>query len=253
MIRNPHYSPSPLAVVPSHRHTRTRSPAIANPERAPDERPQRRREYSGAASTLGVAALLVLIVGVGIWWFELRGDDGPGSAGGPLGIVALPDALNPTGRAAAADPGRAAPNFKLASVDGSSTPALVDYRGRWVLINFWASWCGPCRQETPDLQRLHEAQGPSGLVILGVNQQERRETADAFVSEFNVTYPILLDSDGAVNSAYRVGRGMPISVLVDASGIVRRVFFGRIDEDMLASIGECAAGRAADACAGGAG
>lgn len=198
-----------------------------------DERPQRRREYSGASSTLGPAVLIILAVGVAIWWFQFREDDGSLSNDG-YGVIELPDELNPTDRAPSSEVGRAAPDFVLASINGGDE-RLSSYRGKWVLLNFWASWCGPCRQETPDLQRLQERR-PDTLVVLGVNQQETRDTAADFVDEYDLTYPIALDLSGQVSSTYRVGRGLPVSMLVDPTGVIRELHIGRIDEEDLIAL-----------------
>jgi cytochrome c biogenesis protein CcmG/thiol:disulfide interchange protein DsbE len=198
----------------------------------PDERPQRRREYSGAGSTLGVAALIIIAVGVAIWFFELRGDTSEGAAGeAGFGIIDLPAGMNATGNNPAAQAGRAAPNFRLRTIDGGEA-SLTDLRGRYVLLNFWASWCGPCRGETPLLQAYTEDH-PDGLVVVGVNQQESRGDAKAFVEEFGVTYPQLLDSSGQVSSAYRVSRGLPISFLIDPEGVILRVHIGQVAEEQL--------------------
>ena len=209
-------------------------------EELPDERPQRRREYSGASSTLGVAALIVIVVGAAIWFFEFRDAGSSGGGGTPgLGIVALAPQLNPTGKAAAAQEGRAAPDFRLRSVDGIDLQ-LSDLRGDFVLLNFWATWCGPCRDETPDLQALFQtarretAQG--GLIVVGVNQQEEPDTVRAFTAEFGVTYPVVLDRAGEVSDAYRVGRGLPMTFLIDPAGVIERIYYGRITSDALAAL-----------------
>jgi len=203
----------------------------------PDDRPQRRREYSGAGSTLGIAALIVIVVGGLVWWFEFRGDDSGGAVGGEgLGIMPLAEEQNMTGRAPAGDRGRAAPNFRLARTDDSPPLTLTDLRGGWVLLNFWASWCPPCRGETPALQSFSERMGDSGLVVVGVNQQEEPAVARAFVEEFSVTYPVVLDRDGDVSVAYRVGSGLPISMLVNPEGVIERVIIGALSEEDLASI-----------------
>lgn len=211
-------------------------PDISPPanEPIPDDRPQRRREYSGAGSTLGVAALLVLVVGVAIWWFELRSGDGGGA--GPedgFGVIALDDAQNPTGKSAVAETGRAAPNFRLADLASDDT-ALTDYRGKFVIVNFWASWCGPCRGEVPDLEGLAQRQDER-LVVLGVNQQESREAAAKFAEEFDVSYPILLDHSGEVSQAYRLG-GLPVTFLVSPEGVVLKIYRGRITEEQIAEL-----------------
>ncbi len=201
---------------------------------SPEERYTRRREYTGAGSTLGVAALIVLAVGLAIWWFEIRGSDDTGNVSTKgLGVVALPDGLNPTDKAPAAQEGRAAPDFKLATPDGG-TVRLSDHRGKWVVVNFWASWCGPCRQETPELQRLADRH-PQTLVVMGVNQQESAGVAKEFTDQFGVAYPIALDADGAVSVAYRV-TGLPRTLLVDPAGVVRYSGNGRITEDQVSKL-----------------
>lgn len=198
----------------------------------PDERPQRRREYSGAASTLGLAALVILAVGAAIWWLEIR-HDGRGAAGDDdMGIVDLPEALNATGQPPAAREGRAAPDFQLPALNGGVT-RLSDYRGSFVLVNFWASWCGPCRGETPDLEAFYRQHAGRGLVVLGVNQQEGEGTVRSFAEEFAVTYPMLLDRSGGVSDGYRVSTGLPISFFVDPDGVIRRIFIGRVEPQHL--------------------
>jgi peroxiredoxin len=206
-------------------------------DRLPDERPQRRREYSGPASTLGLAALIVLVVGAAIWYLEFRS---PGSSGGAstpgLGIVSLADEQNPTGKSPSAREGRAAPNFKLASLTADAATSLTDFRGKYVLLNFWASWCGPCRDETPDLELLYEQQPGDRLVILGINQQEQPDAARKFADDFGVSYPMALDRSGEVSSAYGVGRGLPMSFLVAPDGVVEKVFVGRLSQDSISEV-----------------
>jgi peroxiredoxin len=208
-------------------------------EQLPDERPQRRREYSGAGSTLGIAMLIVLVVGVSLWFFEFRGKGSSGADADGFGVVSLPQGSNGTGKAAAAEVGRAAPDFKLQSPDGSAT-TLDSYHGKYVLLNFWASWCGPCRGETPDLQRLYTAHSNAspGLVVLGVNQQEDAGTASSFLQEFGLSYPVVLDRSCSVSQAYRASSGLPISFLVDPNGVIQQIYRGRISTDDLAKIAQ---------------
>jgi peroxiredoxin len=204
-------------------------------EQLPDERPQRRREYSGPASTLGLAALVIAVVGLGLWWFEFRTDASSGSAGsqGGLGVIELPTALNPTGQEPAAREGRAAPNFRLATLDGD-VRSLDEFRGSYVLLNFWASWCGPCRAETPDLQDFFSRNVDRGIVVIGVNQQEDAATARQFTAQFGVAYPILLDTSGAVSQAYATGiGGLPRTYLIRPDGVIERVYLGRITFEQL--------------------
>jgi thiol-disulfide isomerase/thioredoxin len=100
---------------------------------------------------------------------------------------------------------------------------LDRYRGHVVLVNLWASWCAPCRTETPDLERLFEADRGKGLVVLGIDQGESPAAAGAFIKEMHVSYPVLLDEDQQYGRAY-AAIGLPTSLVVDRSGhIVRGV------------------------------
>ncbi|MGE5596065.1 MAG: redoxin domain-containing protein [Hyphomicrobiales bacterium] len=200
----------------------------------PDERPQRRREYSGATSTLGLAAVVVLAVGFAIWWFELR-QDSAAIDDGVYGIVDLADAQNPTSKKPAAEEGRAAPDFVLPGLMGGEVQ-LTAYRGKFVLLNFWASWCPPCRQETPDLQALAEDPAAGNLVIIGVNQQEADDVAADFIDDYGVTYPIAMDHAGEVSVAYRVSRDLPVSMLVDPSGVIAKIYIGQLTGDQIDAI-----------------
>jgi cytochrome c biogenesis protein CcmG, thiol:disulfide interchange protein DsbE len=209
-------------------------------EQLPEDHPQRRREYSGPGSTLGVAALVVIVVGAALWWFEFRDTSGSGRGddGDSRGIVALLESMNPTGQSPAAREGRAAPNFLLDALEGEPI-SLSDLRGRYVLVNFWASWCGPCRGETPDLQDFHVRTLNKNITVVGVNQQEDVGTARRFVEEFAVDYPILFDFSGEVSAAYAVGvGGLPRTFLVNPEGVVERVYLGRITDEQLRDIEE---------------
>jgi thiol-disulfide isomerase/thioredoxin len=202
----------------------------AAPADLPDENPQRRREYSGAGSTLGLAMLIIVVVALGVWYFEFR-DEGGGGADDGYGITGLPDGLNPTGDAPAASEGRAAPNFVLPGLDGGET-ALADLRGGYVLLNFWASWCGPCRAETPELRDFAEAH-PGSMTVVGVNIQEPPDIARDFIDDFGVRYPVLLDRDGDVTQAYRLVGGPPMTVLIDPAGVIVEIVYGQLGQDDL--------------------
>ncbi len=115
--------------------------------------------------------------------------------------------------------GKLAPDFQLSALDGGSV-SLSDFRGRPVLINFWASWCGPCRYEMPFLQRIHEEQAANGLVVLGVNLGESPDEVREFMGEFGLTFPTLLDSRQDVALTYNV-RGIPTTLLIDEDGVIR--------------------------------
>jgi len=129
--------------------------------------------------------------------------------------------------------GHPAPEFTLATLDGEQI-SLSDLRGKPVIVNFWASWCGPCRLEMPDLQTTFTEQGDA-LTILGVNLTERDSDLDevaAFINEFDLTFPIVLDTEGEVADLYQV-RGQPASVFIDADGVISTVFYGMVNEQFI--------------------
>jgi peroxiredoxin len=125
---------------------------------------------------------------------------------------------------AAVNPGAPAPAFTLAARDGGKL-SLADLKGQVVMINFWATWCGPCRQEMPLLAQLHDKYEPLGFTMLGVNVEPDSAAAVAWLKSVPVTFPILFDTDSAVAGSFGV-EGMPSSVLVDRNGQVRYIHRG---------------------------
>ncbi len=125
---------------------------------------------------------------------------------------------------ASAAPGGAAPDFTLAARDGSKV-RLADLRGQVVMINFWASWCGPCRQEMPLLGQLQAKYEPLGFTLLGVNVEPDSAAAVAWLKGVPVAFPILFDTDSSVATRFGV-EGMPSTVFVDRNGQVRYVHRG---------------------------
>ncbi len=117
-----------------------------------------------------------------------------------------------------------APGFRLETLDGKSV-ALEDLKGQVVMINFWASWCGPCRQEMPLLDKLYAKYKPMGFTLLGVNVEPDPKLATGFLEKTPVTFPILLDKDSSVSKLYQVA-GMPSTVIVDRKGNLRWVHKG---------------------------
>ena len=117
-----------------------------------------------------------------------------------------------------------APDFTLRSTEGRNL-RLQEQRGQVVLINFWASWCGPCKQEMPHLNRLHDKYRSAGLVLLGVNIDDDTRLGTATAARWGIKFPVLLDADKAVTRQYDLG-AMPATVLVDRDGRVRYLHRG---------------------------
>ncbi len=195
----------------------------------PDENPNRPREYHGSRTVLAGAGV-VIAVAAALWLTLLQP-----SGGGDGGLATLPAWLPTEGREVGARVGQLAPDFDLETLDGGRF-RLSDWRGQPVLINFWASWCGPCRREVPALIRAGEAHGAAGLTIVGVNIEESASVAQDFVSEFSVEYAVPLDFDGAVFRAYGGGgpNGPPRSFFVNPDGVIVRIWAGQASDELVA-------------------
>ncbi len=120
--------------------------------------------------------------------------------------------------------GQAAPDFALKSATGDNL-RLSEYRGEVVMINFWATWCGPCRQEMPHLEDLYNRYQRVGFNLLGVNIDDDSRRAMQMVRELGVTFPVLFDEKKEVSKLYSV-EAMPVTLLLDRSGTVRHVHLG---------------------------
>jgi len=121
--------------------------------------------------------------------------------------------------------GASAPPLRLPSLSGAEV-ALESYRGRVVLVNFWATWCPPCVEEMPSLERLHRALAGEGLVVLGVSVDEDGAALEAFVRRAGVTFPILRDPGGRGPTAAWRTTGWPESFVVDGTGRIVRKMVG---------------------------
>jgi len=117
-----------------------------------------------------------------------------------------------------------AENFTLKSAEGKNI-RLSEYRGQVVLINFWASWCGPCRQEMPHLDALQQKYEGLGFTVFGINVEQNRDMADKVLRDIPVTFPILFDDENIVSELYDVD-AMPATVLVDRNGEIRFIHRG---------------------------
>ena len=127
--------------------------------------------------------------------------------------------------------GAIAPDFTLTNLDGESV-TLSQFRGQPVVVNFWATWCVPCRREMPAFQKAFDAGQEDELVILALNLEEDASLVEPFVEEFGLTFEILYDSDGAVNKLYRV-TGLPRTIFVDRQGVIQNIQVGEVQETLL--------------------
>jgi peroxiredoxin len=117
-----------------------------------------------------------------------------------------------------------APDFTLRQIDGPNL-RLGEQRGRVVMVNFWATWCGPCRVELPQLARLHDKYRNSGFMLLGVNIDDDPNAAKALAAKLGLKFPVLFDSEKKVVAAYDLN-AMPATVLIDRDGRVRYLHRG---------------------------
>ncbi len=120
-----------------------------------------------------------------------------------------------------------APDFTLRSVGGANL-RLAEQRGQVVMLNFWATWCGPCRQEMPHLSRLYDRYRSAGFVLLGVNIDDDPRAAADLAAKLGVQFPVLLDTDKRVSRAYDMS-AMPATLLIDRDGHVRHIHRGYRD------------------------
>ena len=150
-----------------------------------------------------------------------------------LGAIATASVLG-AGPLSAQMTGKSAPAFALKTLDGG-VDSLSHYAGRPLLINFWASWCKPCRTEMPFIIAAYQAHQRERLAVLAIDlKDQERSTKDVgkFVTEFRMPFPVLLDEKGKVRRLYAL-RGVPTSIFVGRDGLVRSVNQGPISEPVL--------------------
>ncbi len=179
---------------------------------------------SGSRSNLSmIGAGLLIGVGLGLLLLAVIGTQGslfPGLFDNLSGDqpIAVPEVNSP------------APDFQLQSLSGEAL-RLSDFRGRPVMINFWATWCGPCQLEMPLIQKYYEKHSPD-LVVLAVNNDEPRASVQEFVDKMKLTFPILLDPGARVEDQYRV-RAFPTSLFINREGLIRYQHIGILNEQQL--------------------
>ena len=143
-----------------------------------------------------------------------------------IAVTAAFTALPTGGEIQAPQSGFSAPDFTLLTPEDESI-TLSELRGKAVLVNLWASWCGPCRAEMPAMQRIYEEYKDAGLVILAVNatNQDSITNALSFYQEHQLTFPLLLDTTGEVSQMYQL-RALPSSFFIGPDGVIEEVVIG---------------------------
>ncbi|NKF50665.1 TlpA family protein disulfide reductase [Shewanella sp. WXL01] len=127
----------------------------------------------------------------------------------------------------AVEVGDSAPDFTLKSLTGDNLN-LTEQRGEIIVLNFWASWCGPCRKEMPILQKLQDKYQDLGVQVWGVNVEQDNEAGRNFLKGLDLSFPILFDQTNTLSEDYDV-KAMPTTVIIDRSGSVRNVYYGYQD------------------------
>ncbi|OGO50246.1 MAG: hypothetical protein A2148_04260 [Chloroflexi bacterium RBG_16_68_14] len=199
------------------------------------EGPQRRRAWAGVLRSVVLPLGILAVILGGLWYWDSRGDGGTVADDERFGTVELPTDKNPTGKPPVTQVGRAAPDFLLETPKGG-TLRLSDLQGQPVVVNFWASWCPPCRAEMPELVAAYERYQNQGLVIVGINLQEPDDTVLDFAEEFGIDFPLVIDRDGELADVWRLGgpiQGIPTSYFIDGTGVIRDLYYGPMTEKTL--------------------
>jgi peroxiredoxin len=206
---------------------RPSEPTLADDDADPDREEQGRIGYGrwGKWSPIGLGLLILLTVAA--VWIVDRGDDD--DIDGPPSSTTTGELQDP----------RPAPDFAVALLNEDGTVALADLEGKTVVLNFWASWCNPCREEMPALQDSWESHQGDDVVFVGVGaKNDKQDEAEAFVEEYGITYPIGRDTEGgdtlsgAAEQAYGV-RLYPATFFITPDGMINQIVFGPMETDDL--------------------
>ncbi len=138
-----------------------------------------------------------------------------------------------------------APNFTLPRLSGTGDVSLRSFRGKVVLLNFWASWCAPCREEAPLFNQIQSQYGRRGVVVVGVDSQDFASAARSFARRLHVNYTLVRDSSNDVTNRWGVSSGFPVTFVIDRQGAVQKVFVTEVTGSMLQGAMERLLGRGA--------
>ncbi|MEK3907802.1 peroxiredoxin family protein [Oceanobacillus sp. FSL W7-1309] len=127
--------------------------------------------------------------------------------------------------------GQKAPDFKLITSDGE-TVQLSDFKGKRVLLNFWASWCPPCREEMPDLERFYQDKDAVVLAVNLTNMEMNKKTVNEFIETYGLTFPVLMDEEGQVSRLYRISP-IPTTYMIDTKGIIGQRVYGPLNYEQM--------------------
>jgi peroxiredoxin len=220
-------SPADVPAPDTEAGPRLPEPTLADDDLDPDREEQGRIGYGrwGKWSPIGLGLLILLAV-VAVWVADRAGDDDPG---GPPSSTTTGELKEP----------RPAPDFELAVMNSDETVSLDSLQGKTVVLNFWASWCNPCREEMPALQASWEAHQGDDVVFVGVGaKNDKQGDAEAFAEEYGITYPIGRDTQGgdklsgAIENDYGV-RLYPATFIISPDGMINQIVFGALNTDDL--------------------
>ncbi len=197
---------------------------------APEAASAGRRPQRGFFRRIVFPVLVIAAIAAAIWWLDYRQEGGSFSpAGERYGPSDLPAALAPAGASVDPQEGALAPDFLLERLDGGEM-RLSDFRGQPVVLNFWATWCAPCRKEIPQFVEAYNRFKQQNLVVIGLNLQEGKSIVEPFARDFGMDFPIAIDRDGEVGDQYRL-LGLPTTFFIDRGGVIRSVFTGPFLEE----------------------
>ena len=178
-------------------------------------RRKKRKQSFLTPQTLLIGGFFLLLFGI-IMWQGLRPSSDVASQNTQIAI------------------GQPAPQFQAPDLEGHNT-SLADYEGDVIVLNFWATWCPPCRAEMPGIQSVYDMYQGEGLTVLAVNARENVPVVAAFQEQFGVTFPILVDEQGQVMNLYQA-HSLPTTIIVDRDGVVQHIQNGSITAAQLEAI-----------------